>query len=155
MSRTDILAHSGLFAPLSEEERAGVARRFTPRQYQRDDYLFWEGEPAEWLVFVTEGQVKMIKHSHSGRETILATFGPGQIVLLSLSDKDILPLLQSVPAEVYWSQRRRQEEREEPHRWLTRLHRDPGRALAHLDQQFYQVVNAYSGASADAPSDSC
>jgi CRP-like cAMP-binding protein len=32
------------------------------------------------LVFVAEGQVKMIKHSESGRETILATFGPGQIV---------------------------------------------------------------------------
>jgi CRP-like cAMP-binding protein len=80
MSRTDILAHSGLFAPLSEQERAGVARQFTPHQYQKDEYLFWEREPAEWLVFVTEGQVKMIKHSESGRETILATFGPGQIV---------------------------------------------------------------------------
>ena len=80
MSRTDNLAHSALFAPLSEEERARVVRRFTPHQYQKDDYLFWEGEPAEWLVFVTEGQVKMIKHSESGRETILATFGPGQIV---------------------------------------------------------------------------
>jgi len=57
-----------------------VARRFSPRQYEKDDYLFWEGEPAEWLVFVAEGQVKMIKHSESGRETILATFGPGQIV---------------------------------------------------------------------------
>ena len=80
MSRTDLLAQSALFAPLSEEERAGAAHRFSPHHYQRDDYLFWEGEPAEWLVFVTEGQVKMIKHSESGRETILATFGPGQIV---------------------------------------------------------------------------
>ena len=76
----NLLARSALFAPLSEEERAGVARRFSPHQYEKDDYLFWEGEPAEWLVFVTEGQVKMIKHSESGRETILATFGPGQIV---------------------------------------------------------------------------
>ena len=57
-----------------------MARRFSPHRYDKDDYLFWEGEPAEWLVFVTEGQVKMIKHSESGRETILATFGPGQIV---------------------------------------------------------------------------
>ena len=57
-----------------------MARRFSPHYYEKDDYLFWEGEPAEWLVFVAEGQVKMIKHSESGRETILATFGPGQIV---------------------------------------------------------------------------
>jgi CRP-like cAMP-binding protein len=31
-------------------------------------------------VLVVEGRVKMIKHSESGRETILATFGPGQVV---------------------------------------------------------------------------
>ena len=80
MSRTDLLAQSTLFAPLSEEEQSEVARRFSPHRYEKDDYLFWEGEPAEWLVLVTEGQVKMIKHSESGRETILATFGPGQIV---------------------------------------------------------------------------
>ena len=80
MSRTDLLAQSALFAPLSEEDRSEVARRFSPHRYEKDDYLFWEGEPAEWLVLVTEGQVKMIKHSESGRETILATFGPGQIV---------------------------------------------------------------------------
>jgi CRP-like cAMP-binding protein len=80
MNAADLLAQSALFAPLSEEERLELARRFFPHQYEKDEYLFWEGEPAEWLVFVAEGQVKMIKHSESGRETILATFGPGQIV---------------------------------------------------------------------------
>lgn len=80
MNGTDLLAQSTLFAPLSEEELEEVARRFLPHRYDKDDYLFWEGEPAEWLVFVTDGQIKMIKHSESGRETILATFGPGQIV---------------------------------------------------------------------------
>ena len=79
-SRTDLLTQSTLFVPLSEEEQSEVARQFSPHYYEKDDYLFWEGEPAEWLVLVTAGQVKMIKHSESGRETILATFGPGQIV---------------------------------------------------------------------------
>lgn len=80
MDATSFLAHSTLFATLPNEAQLDVARRFSPRQYEKDDYLFWEGDPAEWLVFVAEGQVKMIKHSESGRETILATFGPGQIV---------------------------------------------------------------------------
>jgi CRP-like cAMP-binding protein len=80
MNAADLLAQSSLFAPLSEEERSDLARFFAPQGYEKDEYLFWEGEPAEWLLFVTEGQVKMIKHSESGRETILATFGPGQIV---------------------------------------------------------------------------
>jgi hypothetical protein len=78
-------------------------------------------------------------------------FGPGAIALLALDDEQVLPLLQSVSPDTYWSQRRRQEECEEPHRWLTRLHRDPTRALSQVDEQFYQVVNARTGVSSDVP----
>jgi hypothetical protein len=103
------------------------------------------------------GTLRRDQRRTSGRKETspVRIFGPGEIVLLSLEDEEILPLLRSVTAEVYWSQRRRQEEREEPHRWLTRLHRDPVRALAQVDQQFYQVVNAQTGAYADAPLNSC
>ena len=80
MNDADLLATSALFSPLSDEERWQVEKRFARHSYDRDSYLFFEGDPAEWLVFVVEGRVKMIKHSESGRETILATFGPGQIV---------------------------------------------------------------------------
>jgi len=81
----------------------------------------------------------------------LRIFGPGAIMLLALDEDQVLPLLQSVPPDTYWSQRRRQEEREEPHRWLTRLHRDPTRALSQVDEQFRQVVNARTGASSYVP----
>ncbi len=74
------LTHSNLFVSLTDEERAEVEKRLVRRRWAKGEYLFFEGDPAEWLVFVVEGQVKMLKHSESGRETILATFGPGQIV---------------------------------------------------------------------------
>ena len=80
MSGSDLLARSPFFSPLPDEEQRQVERRFVWRRHDRDEYIFFEGDPAEWLVFVVEGRVKMIKHSESGRETILATFGPGQIV---------------------------------------------------------------------------
>ena len=80
MEQSDLLATSPLFAPLSAQERQQLQRRLLRHSHEKDDYLVFEGEPAQWLVFITEGRVKMIKHSHSGRETILATFGPGQIV---------------------------------------------------------------------------
>jgi CRP-like cAMP-binding protein len=80
MNTPELLAQSALFAPLSDEERAGLDRRFVQRHHEKDDYLFFEGDPADWLYLVIEGRIKMIKHSESGRETILATFGPGQIV---------------------------------------------------------------------------
>ena len=80
MSVADLLAQSTLFAPLSVEERVRLGRQFVRRTLERDEYLFFEGDPAEWLILVTQGRVKMIKHSESGRETIVATFGPGEIV---------------------------------------------------------------------------
>jgi CRP-like cAMP-binding protein len=80
MITSDLLANSSLFANLSAAERGQIERRLAHRTYDRDEYLFFEGDPAEWLVYVAEGRVKMIKHSESGRETILASFGSGQIV---------------------------------------------------------------------------
>jgi CRP-like cAMP-binding protein len=75
-----VLGESALFAGLTSQERALLERRLVKQHHEKDDYLFFEGEPAEWLLIVVEGRVKMIKHSESGRETILATFGPGQVV---------------------------------------------------------------------------
>jgi CRP-like cAMP-binding protein len=80
MDESDLLASSPLFAPLSSEDRKRMAQQLVRRHHDKEDYVFFEGDPAEWLVLVAEGQVKMIKHSESGRETILDTFGPGQIV---------------------------------------------------------------------------
>jgi CRP-like cAMP-binding protein len=75
-----VLGNSALFAALTAEKQAALERQMVRRRHEKDDYLFFEGDPAEWLVFVAEGRVKMIKHSESGRETILTTFGPGQVV---------------------------------------------------------------------------
>ena len=80
MSASDLLAGNPLFSPLPAKERARIEGRLVRRSYAEDETIFWEGDPAEWLVIVVEGRVKMVKHSESGRETILATFGPGQIV---------------------------------------------------------------------------
>jgi len=101
----------------------------------------------------TFGMLRRSQRRISGRKETspIRIFGPGAIALLALDDEQVLPLLQSVSPDTYWSQRRRQEECEEPHRWLTRLHRDPTWALSQVDEQFYQVVNARIGASSDVP----
>jgi len=62
-----------------------------------------------------------------------------------LDEKEILPWIRSVPPKEYWAQRRRQEEREEPHRWLRRLRRDPEQAMTQIGEQFYEVVKELSG----------
>lgn len=75
-----LIAQNPFFRALSRDEQERLAQHLVRRRLERDEYVFYEGDPAEWLVLVVEGRVKMIKHSESGRETILATFGPGQIV---------------------------------------------------------------------------
>jgi hypothetical protein len=101
----------------------------------------------------TFGTLRRSQRRISGRKETspIRIFGPGAIAFLALDDEQVLPLLQSVSPDTYWSERRQQEECEEPHRWLTRLHRDPTRALSQVDEQFYQVVNARIGASSDVP----
>jgi len=101
------------------------------------------------------GRLRRAQRRISGRKETapLRIFGPSQIMLFTLDEEEVLPQLQSVPADVYWSQRRRQAEREEPRRWLRRLHRDPAPALQQVDEQFYAIVNARAGASSNPPDD--
>ncbi len=70
-------------------------------------------------------------------------------MLLSLEEDHILPWIQSVPVVTYWSERRKQEEREERRRWLRRLRQNPFQALAQVDQQFYAVIKEQTRASPD------
>ena len=81
----------------------------------------------------------------------LRVFGPGELMFTTLKEEEVLPWLQSVPVDVYWAQRRQQEEREEPRRWLRRLRHDPVQALAQVDQQFYAVIKERSRSSPDPP----
>ncbi len=90
----------------------------------------------------TFGALRRHQRRVSGRKetTPLRVFGPGKIMLQVLDEEEVLPWLQSVSTEEYWNQRRKQEEREEPRRWLGRLRRDPERAMTQVDEQFYEVI---------------
>lgn len=94
----------------------------------------------------TFGTLRRHRRRVSGRKetTPLRVFGPGEIMVQVLDEEGILPWLQSVSTEEYWAQRRKQEEREEPLRWLRRLRRDPERAMTQVDEQFYEVVKELS-----------
>jgi CRP/FNR family transcriptional regulator len=74
------LAGLGLFSHLSHEELAAIEPLFEWREFEREEVLFAEGEPPEWLYIVVEGHVKLIKHSDDGRDVILHLAIPGDIV---------------------------------------------------------------------------
>lgn len=97
------------------------------------------------------GSLRRHQRRVSGRKetTPLRIFGPGEIMVQVLEEEEFLPWLQAVPAEEYWTQRRKQEEREEPQRWLRRLRRDAEQAMSQIDEQFYEVVKELIRASPD------
>ncbi len=79
MDRLQILKRSLFFSSLSESSLKEISRFFTEEKYQRDDYIFFEGDVPEWLHIVVEGRVKLLKHSDTGKDIILQIYSPGDM----------------------------------------------------------------------------
>jgi CRP/FNR family transcriptional regulator len=79
MDRLQTLKKTIFFSSVSEATQKEVSRLFAEEKYQRDDYIFFEGDTPEWLHIVREGRVKLVKHSDSGKDVILQIFAPGDM----------------------------------------------------------------------------
>lgn len=79
MDRLEVLKKSKFFASLSEVSRKEIGRLFGEEKYDRDDYVFFEGDRPEWLYIVKEGKVKLVKHSDTGKDVILQVYTPGEM----------------------------------------------------------------------------
>jgi CRP-like cAMP-binding protein len=79
MDRLEILKKSSFFSSVSEATQKEISRLFTEEKYQRDDYIFFEGDPPEWVHIIKEGKVKLVKHSDTGKDVILQIFAPGEM----------------------------------------------------------------------------
>ncbi len=74
------LKKSRVFAGLSDEEYAQFARIGVALHLRPGQFLFSEGDRLHCLYVVTQGRFKILKHSPSGRDFILAFSGPGEIL---------------------------------------------------------------------------
>lgn len=80
MERRDILQALPFFAGLSERDWEKVVDLFGERQYQRDDYIFLEGEAPEALFIIRTGKVKVLRHSTDGKDVVLRVCGSGNLL---------------------------------------------------------------------------
>jgi CRP-like cAMP-binding protein len=80
MDRRDVLTALPIFAGLSERDWEKVLDFFSERQYQRDDYIFLEGEAPEAMYIVRSGKVKVLRHSTDGKDVVLRVASPGQLL---------------------------------------------------------------------------
>jgi len=78
--KAEILKRVPIFSSLPDDELNALANLAVERNFMSNEFIFWEGETPVWFYIVIEGQVKVIKHSSSGREFIIAFFGPGEMI---------------------------------------------------------------------------
>ena len=56
-------------------ESAGVSKKV--RQFKRADIIFSQGTPADTVIYIQEGAVKITAVSEAGKEAIITVLGPG------------------------------------------------------------------------------
>ncbi|MDP2919292.1 MAG: Crp/Fnr family transcriptional regulator, partial [Dehalococcoidia bacterium] len=77
--RAQILKKSLIFSGLEEEEIAGLARLCVEKKIPAGESVFWEGDPPDWFYLLAVGKIKVVKHSSTGKDFVIAFFGPGEI----------------------------------------------------------------------------
>ena len=78
-ARAELLKRALIFSSLSDDELEKVARPASERSYGTGEYIFWEGDSADYFYFIMEGRIKVLKHSSTGKEVIIAFFTPGEM----------------------------------------------------------------------------
>ncbi|MFH0941546.1 MAG: Crp/Fnr family transcriptional regulator [Chloroflexota bacterium] len=74
-----ILTSSLIFSGLGEAELGELTRLANERHLAPEEFVFWEGDAPEFFYLVVRGRVKVVKQAPSGKEFIVAFFGPGEM----------------------------------------------------------------------------
>ncbi|TET12974.1 MAG: Crp/Fnr family transcriptional regulator [Dehalococcoidia bacterium] len=79
VSGVEVLRRALIFSSLSDDELAELFRIAVERSFSTGEFVFWDGDKPDWFYIIAEGKVKVLKHSSSGKEFIIAFFGPGEM----------------------------------------------------------------------------
>lgn len=79
MRDPDLLAQTPLFNFLSPADRQRMARQMVEARYGKNQFIFQEGDPAEYLYIVKEGAVKCVKCGSNGKDVTLKILMPGDL----------------------------------------------------------------------------
>lgn len=68
-----VLAETTLFGGLDEPSLRAVAQSCVIRHYRRGQFLWFKGDPGDYLAVVVSGRVKIVVTSKAGDEMVLVT----------------------------------------------------------------------------------
>jgi CRP-like cAMP-binding protein len=67
-----------LLSGLSEEDRARLVERMTPRHYERGETVFTEGDAGDSLHFIASGHLIVRRVTPAGERAAFTVMGPGE-----------------------------------------------------------------------------
>ncbi|OGW49989.1 MAG: hypothetical protein A2Z50_02175 [Nitrospirae bacterium RBG_19FT_COMBO_42_15] len=79
MEKKDLIKKIPLFSSLTDDDIDKTAECLKEEVFDKGEYIFMEGDTAEWLCIVKSGEVRIMKHSASGKDIILDLSSPGEI----------------------------------------------------------------------------
>jgi len=71
----------GIGAFLSESNFAELKKIMYPKKAAASSYLFWEGDPADYLYYIIKGAVKLVKTTDDGKDMILTVMQAGDLIM--------------------------------------------------------------------------
>ena len=71
VSKSEAISKITFFDGLSKTELSKIEPYFHDYRFKRNQYIFWEGDPANKLYVIKSGRVRLLKTSASGREMVL------------------------------------------------------------------------------------
>jgi CRP/FNR family transcriptional regulator, cyclic AMP receptor protein len=74
------LLQTAIFGELHDSALRELAQVCRQRTYRRNQFLWYEGDPGDYLVVIVRGLVKVTVTSPRGDEMLLATLGPSEVV---------------------------------------------------------------------------
>ena len=75
----ETLNKSTVFAKLNKDELKEISPYFKEISVKNNEVIFSEGDPSDRLYLLSEGNVKIVKHSVMGKDIILEIMSPGDI----------------------------------------------------------------------------
>jgi CRP/FNR family transcriptional regulator len=79
IDRVEIFKRALIFSSLGESEVIELSKLAVERSFKAGEFIFWEGDVSAWFYILAEGRIKAVKHTASGKEFIIAFFGPGEM----------------------------------------------------------------------------
>jgi CRP/FNR family cyclic AMP-dependent transcriptional regulator len=76
----ELLARSRVLGVLAQEDRARLAAQCVPRQFAKNQVVYVAGGPADSMLVLTSGELKVSNYSADGAELILASVMPGETI---------------------------------------------------------------------------